>query len=128
MFTSSNIDNALPCSLVLILLPLCQCVNIVATAGTEILICIISTLVSLRVAYRVEKEVNRKNEGTFSVTVLDGLKDIQINITNNSKSSNKTDDLKTLSADSKSESAVSEPLITGAAAAAESEFTEAVAV
>ena len=72
--------------------------------------------------------MNRKNEGTFSVTVLDGLKDIQINITNNSKSSNKTDDLKTLSADSKSESAVSEPLITGAAAAAESEFTEAVAV
>ena len=64
------------------------------------------------------------------MTVLDGLKDIQINITNNSKSSNKTDDLKTLSADSKSESAVSEPLITGAAAAAavESEFTEAVAV
>lgn len=70
-----------------------------ATAGAEILICITSGLVSLRVAYIAKKEVHKKNEGTFSVVVV-GEKDIRVDISRPTKSDEKlnlTDPQKTSS-------------------------------
>jgi len=59
----------------------------VAVSGAEILVCIISALISLRVAHRAKKEIYKKNEGTFSVQVL-GEKDIIVHQTKNSGSYN----------------------------------------
>ncbi|KAF6023270.1 hypothetical protein EB796_018427 [Bugula neritina] len=52
----------------------------IATAGAEILVCIISGLLSIRVAHKARKELYKKNEGTFSITVH-GEKDIIIHPT-----------------------------------------------
>ena len=85
-----------------------------ATAGAEILICIASGLFSLRFAYRTKKDVNKKNEGTFSVKVLEGLKDYKIINTSLSASTASCDrlsDVNTLSADSGDPKVTSRPLL-----------------
>lgn len=55
------------------------------------IICLVSVLVSLRVAYRVNKELHKKDEGTFSVTVL-GQKEISVNVTKRSVSYDRLSD------------------------------------
>lgn len=72
---------------------------VTATAGAEILVCIASAMVSLRVAYRAKKEVHKKNEGTFSVTVF-GQRDISINVTKEPTSEDDLSDPAMLSAQS----------------------------
>ena len=51
-----------------------------ATAGAEIFVCIISTILSVRLGFRAKAEVHKKNEGTFTVQIL-GEKDIIIHTT-----------------------------------------------
>ncbi|XP_067942416.1 transmembrane protein 196-like [Watersipora subatra] len=78
-------------------------ITALAIAGGEVLICITSGLVSLRVAKWAQKQVHKQKDGTFSITVLEGLKDIEINMTNdagNRNKNNKTEGAGILAAES----------------------------
>lgn len=89
-------------------------------AGVEIIVCIISAVVSCQVADRAKKEVHKKNEGTFSITVL-GEKDIVIKPTKHATCSydklseyqtNSSDSVgRTLPPETKNMEEVSQPMI-----------------
>lgn len=75
-----------------------------ATAGLEILVCMTTALLSCKVAQLAKQEVHKKNEGTFSVTVL-SAKDIVIHTTKKTASYDKLSEVQTNSSMSTAEAA-----------------------